>query len=797
MGMAPIISSAASGYSGSLLTADGGQGSDVFLWRVEGAKPAPGQEIGHVKLLGCWRAEQVVSVIATDRQGRQVATSLHRNGPKANIIETADINDGRLPLDVRVTFKDKFGVGPNLASLFVKTGGGRDAGVNLSVLGPTCEPPYDGETFEAASNGELKLSGITDKAFVNVNSSIRFDALGATLAPDLSAVRVFRNGVEIPKSSLGVVGNGLLVSAPLRQGRNRLVVLALDTSGKALTTEVTLWAGLHAMNVWVYDENGAPANGAQVSALLGDDPSVKAEAVVVNGVATFRDLPNWTMVLRASATGNRFATVATHGSAANITLRLLGFSQPSDIANNDFSQGTAGWNIGSSPVDIIPHVEAGGGSTQMSRIGVASVARDMDLLYAPPRAESDGVGTPAYSPLAIISADIEDLDLRLNTSGIGPEMVSRAIAVAPGTSSVMARFRFITSEIPGGYFGTQYNDYYSVSIRSASGGGANISSNSMNALGLGAFDPIGATGWYEVSLPVDVAGDTLQIDIVVANVADGAFDSQVIIDFVAEEQLRVTSDLDTACPNETITFQPEGAPTGTIAWSNGGAPATGTGSQFPTRFAATGDYTVDATLTNGAQTQTASKDVHINESSGAAWVVRFPTSVSTGDLVAPFQANVDNFIAAMRAAGATVTISATLRPVERAYLMHYAHRIAQANRDPATVPAQAGVDICWVHRDANGNVDLAASQAAAQAMVNAYNIVFAPALQSRHTQGRAIDMNVSWANNLTMTDASGAQVVITSTPRTGAGNTDLHAVGQGYGVLKLLNDRPHWSDDGH
>lgn len=38
---------------------------------------------------------------------------------------------------------------------------------------------------------------------------------------------------------------------------------------------------------------------------------------------------------------------------------------------------------------------------------------------------------------------------------------------------------------------------------------------------------------------------------------------------------------------------------------------------------------------------------------------------------------------------------------------------------------------------------------------------------------------------------------ITTVPRNGAGNVALHGVGAGYGVLKLVADPPHWSDDGH
>lgn len=183
--------------------------------------------------------------------------------------------------------------------------------------------------------------------------------------------------------------------------------------------------------------------------------------------------------------------------------------------------------------------------------------------------------------------------------------------------------------------------------------------------------------------------------------------------------------------------------------------------------------------------------------SGPQWVNQFPESKSTDDLVEPFRDSVNQFLAALQEAGATVTIACTLRPPQRAYLMHYSFGIARQQLDPNTVPAMDGVDIQWVLTDANGSPDLAASKGAAEQMVRGYGIVFPPVLNSRHTQGKAIDMDISWQADLTIADPSGAQVNITSQPRTGAKNTQLQAVGASYGVHKLATDAPHWSTDGH
>lgn len=185
------------------------------------------------------------------------------------------------------------------------------------------------------------------------------------------------------------------------------------------------------------------------------------------------------------------------------------------------------------------------------------------------------------------------------------------------------------------------------------------------------------------------------------------------------------------------------------------------------------------------------------EPSGALWATRYPMSRSTADLTSDFRAKVERFIAALRTAGAFVTISETWRSRERAYLMHYAYRIARENLDPRAAPPLASVNICWLHTDAKGNPNLSASKTAALQMVYAYQIVYRPILDSRHIEGRAIDMTITWQGALNIRDAHGKVLTITSEPRNGAGNTELHNVGATYGVVKLVGDAPHWSDDGH
>ena len=183
------------------------------------------------------------------------------------------------------------------------------------------------------------------------------------------------------------------------------------------------------------------------------------------------------------------------------------------------------------------------------------------------------------------------------------------------------------------------------------------------------------------------------------------------------------------------------------------------------------------------------------EPSGTQWCERFPTSNSVDDLAEPFCSDVKEFLRALWHAGATTMITATYRPPERCYLMHWAWMIARGDAQgvktlPADVSPMPGVDIDWMHGG-----DLAAAEAAAKAMVGTYGLVHLPVLVSRHTQRLAIDMDISWDGVLSIHATNGALCSI-GAPRDGT-NLQLAAVGKSYGVIKLASDPPHFSSDGH
>ena len=184
--------------------------------------------------------------------------------------------------------------------------------------------------------------------------------------------------------------------------------------------------------------------------------------------------------------------------------------------------------------------------------------------------------------------------------------------------------------------------------------------------------------------------------------------------------------------------------------------------------------------------------------SGASWCAQYPTGTTIAELTdAAFQANVQAFRGAMVAAATpanalSISISATYRPPQRAHLMHYSYNVHKGTTSPAdanAASAATGININWDHGDP------ATSRAKAGEMVTTYGIAYAPALKSRHTEGKAIDWTITWSGSL-MIARKGETTPLDCTGN-GTTSANLHAVGASYGVHKLTSDPPHWSTDGH
>ena len=363
--------------------------------------------------------------------------------------------------------------------------------------------------------GALQLVGMSPENFNPRTGGLKFSLTGAdfeTTTPNDFILTI--NGVRVPASSLVFTPNLLTANVTLANGKNVISFKGYDTVGRPLYLDTTLWAGSASLTVNLVHPNGAAfTQQASVVASLSDDHAVTAQGITTTGTITFTNVPSRTILVKAKGINNEIGTAGIVGGTPSVTIKMTGFNPPSSVDNNDISLGTEGWTIGAgAPVWVVEHKE---------------------IIPGFPAASSETalkVQSPSLAATALV-----DQDLMLGTSGQGERNLSRTFTTEEGTTAVRIRYRFITSEVPGGYFGTQWNDYFRVSLRTQLGGGAESETNSMNGLGLAAFNyATGETNWREITLPVDRAGDTIQADIAVANVGDALFQSQVVVDFVEE-----------------------------------------------------------------------------------------------------------------------------------------------------------------------------------------------------------------------------------------------------------------------
>ncbi|KAF3940805.1 hypothetical protein ABW19_dt0201234 [Dactylella cylindrospora] len=259
------------------------------------------------------------------------------------------------------------------------------------------------------------------------------------------------------------------------------------------------------MPVRIRTPSGQPAVGVTVEVASTIYANVKSVGTTdASGIVGFGNIALTTISIVARSATNEIAVTGIAATPSTLTLTLLAFLPPSPIDNNDFLFGSDGWVASNNDsISIIPHANT-------------------------KRALGD--------------------DLEISTNGLeGLQMVSRTYAVESNTTSVSIRYKFITSEIPGGFFGSQFNDYFSITIRSDAGDYVDYT-NSMNNLGLGAFDASGATDWFTLKLDIQPEAQTVQFDIGVSNVADAELQSAVVVDKIENDGCDKCDDCET-CPS--------------------------------------------------------------------------------------------------------------------------------------------------------------------------------------------------------------------------------------------------------
>lgn len=350
----------------------------------------------------------------------------------------------------------------------------------MAEVGPTATP-----TAPPGCTPTFVLDGVTEDGFNNPNTPFIIKPSCNKL--DTKSHAVFLHGTPDvgPFPELGtllrdttIAPDGITVSG-FASGYKTITVAATDDHGNPIVNNFVLLFGSINMPVLVVDENSKPVAGVNVSADATAYPGITQYGVTdANGIVIFTNLPPTSIGLFAKAADNKIGFNGVAATSGTFTLRLLPFYPASGTTSFDVSNGTTGW--------------VGGSNKE-----VPVTKRDTALAV-------DTNGQPS-----------------LQKAHAEPK-------VYPFTKTVYIKYRFITSEVPGGYFGTQFNDYYIVSIRSNMGDLA-TDSQSMNGLGLGAFDSSGGTGWLTLQMGVHPKTEWVQFDVGVSNVADSLYDSSVVV----------------------------------------------------------------------------------------------------------------------------------------------------------------------------------------------------------------------------------------------------------------------------
>lgn len=390
----------------------------------------------------------------------------------------------------------------------------------------------------------IRINGFNPSRIGPADARISFD-LGARAyeyARDPAQTTLTVNGTAVPADRIQVNPTQIFASNALVSGRNQIVLNSRLSTGDPVHFEQTVWAGDATVRLSIVDETGAPVrDNAFVEMYAVSDPDIRSDFGVTNGQFDLPNVPRTTVMVEVNVLG-RVGSLGFMGQDGSATVVVRGLSTPSTIDNNDFSQGLAGYGGNAQKVSLIPHTEgfyppidtsaaATAGSGKKGG-AVAAAGAGTDVVTA--RGGTRAAGTPPLSLSAArraASVAAADNDLAVETFGQGPQRVFRTFRTAPGQTDVRLRYRFITSEVPFGFFGTEFDDYFSVSVRTS--GGVARETNSMNGLGLAQFDyPSGSTAWRDVVLPVNPNGEVVQVDLTVANVADAFYDSAVVVDFI-------------------------------------------------------------------------------------------------------------------------------------------------------------------------------------------------------------------------------------------------------------------------
>eukprot|EP00300_Choanocystis_sp_HF-7_P017972 c19897_g1_i3.p1 GENE.c19897_g1_i3~~c19897_g1_i3.p1 ORF type:complete len:851 (+),score=141.58 c19897_g1_i3:246-2798(+) len=334
---------------------------------------------------------------------------------------------------------------------------------------------------------------------------LTFSGTTATISIEAS-VSVLINNQLLPEANIIIAADGTSITLvdSLRDGLNTILCVAEDLNGSAVVFDDEVWAGSGQLVVLVANASNEPVLGAEVVVTLSDDTLYSVTGFTdANGRFAVQNVPFRTLFVSASFNNEDIGGAVTVGPGL-VSIILTSSNQPlGSVKNLDFSSMADGW--------------------------VLTAFDSANHFFLVNHAETKQA----------------NLDLMLFTNGSppgAPVTAQHTFMASANSNFVRVRYRFMTSEVPGGWFGSEFNDGFTVSVL-VEGGGSKSETSSMNALGLAAFDSQGNTKFRELTVTVPKSDQPTKVTVIaqVENVADNLFDSALQIDVVFEGDFSIAS----------------------------------------------------------------------------------------------------------------------------------------------------------------------------------------------------------------------------------------------------------------
>lgn len=214
-------------------------------------------------------------------------------------------------------------------------------------------PPTDDD--EPISSGSISTA-LKEGSLYPVGTDVILTLNDAQFSAGTGEVTLLHN--ENLVESLIVNTNSIIAPNLLVDGINKIVLYANDSEENQLVFEITLWAGSNSAFISILNTQGELIT-ANLKLRLADDETVGSDAVAENGIYDAVNLPSRTVIIEVRTPSNEFGSGALIGGMdSDITITVKGIGEPSDIDNNDFSQGLLGWEInGNGTVTTIPETD--------------------------------------------------------------------------------------------------------------------------------------------------------------------------------------------------------------------------------------------------------------------------------------------------------------------------------------------------------------------------------------------------------------------------------------------------------